>query len=102
MPQLGWGTRSAILLGGDTLAERKPHPLPLLHAAGQLDAAIDDCVYIGDDQRDIEAARAAGMRSVVALWGYRDEGERPDGWGADALADTPVDLLAPTFWARWR
>jgi len=36
------------------------------------------------------------------LWGYRDEGERPDGWGADALADTPVDLLAPTFWARWR
>ncbi len=102
MPQLGWDTRSAILLGGDTLAERKPHPLPLLHAAEQLGAAIEDCVYIGDDQRDIDAARAAGMRSVVALWGYRDEGERPDEWGADALADRPGDLVAPTFWARLR
>ena len=102
MPQLGWDTRSAILLGGDTLAERKPHPLPLLHAAEQLGAAIEDCVYIGDDQRDIDAARAAGMRSVVALWGYRDEGERPDEWGADALADTPGDLVAPLFWARLR
>ena len=102
MPQLGWDTRSAILLGGDTLAERKPHPLPLLHAAEQLGAAIEDCVYIGDDQRDIDAARAAGMRSVVALWGYRDEGERPDEWGADALADTLGDLVAPTFWARLR
>ena len=102
MPKLGWDTRSAILLGGDTLAERKPHPLPLLHAAEQLGAAIEDCVYIGDDQRDIDAARAAGMRSVVALWGYRDEGERPDEWGADALADTPGNLVAPTFWARLR
>ena len=102
MPQLGWDTRSANLLGGDTLAERKPHPQPLLHAAEQLGAAIEDCVYIGDDQRDIDAARAAGMRSVGALWGYRDEGERPDEWGADALADTPGDLVAPTFWARLR
>ena len=102
MPQLGWDTRSAILLGGDTLAERKPHTLPLLHAAEQLGAAIEDCVYLGDDQRDIDAARAAGMRSVVALWGYRDEGERPDEWGADALADTPGNLVAPTFWARLR
>lgn len=102
MPQLGWDARSAILLGGDTLAERKPHPLPLLHAAEQLGAAIEDCVYIGDDQRDIDAARAAGMRSVVALWGYRDEGERPDEWGADALAGMPGDLVAPAFWARLR
>ena len=102
MPQLGWDTRSAILLGGDTLRERKPHPLPLLHAAGQLGAAIDDCVYIGDDQRDIDAARAAGMRSVVALWGYRGEGEFPDGWGADAMAATAVELTTPAFWARLR
>ncbi|GHB96300.1 phosphoglycolate phosphatase [Thermomonas carbonis] len=102
IPQLGWDTRSAILLGGDTLAERKPHPLPLLHAAEQLGAAIEDCVYVGDDQRDIDAARAAGMRSVVALWGYRDEGELPDRWGADAMAETPGDLAAPGFWARLR
>ena len=102
MPQRGWDTRSAILLGGDSLAERKPHPLPLLHAAEQLGTAIGDCVYIGDDQRDIDAARAAGMRSVAALCGSRGEGECPDSWGADALADTPGELVAPAFWARLR
>lgn len=102
LPQLGWHLRSAILLGGDSLPQRKPHPLPLLHAAGQLAVAIDDCVYVGDDQRDIDAARAAGMRSVVALWGYRGEGECPDGWGADALAATPRELATPAFWARLR
>ena len=102
LPQLGWDSRSAILIGGDSLPQRKPHPLPLLHSAQALGVAIEDCVYVGDDQRDIDAARAAGMRSVVALWGYRDEGERPDEWGADALADTPGDLVAPTFWARLR
>ena len=102
MPQLGWDTRSSILLGGDTLAERKPHPLPLLHAAEQLGTAVHDCVYIGDDQRDIGAARAAGMRSVVVLWGYRGEGESPEGWGADAMAATPIELADPAFWAQLR
>ena len=102
LPQLGWDTRSAILLGGDSLPERKPHPLPLLHAAQQLGAAIDDCAYVGDDQRDIEAARAAGMRSVVALWGYRDQGECPAEWGADASAAMPRDLASPAFWAQLR
>ena len=102
LPALGWDMRSAILLGGDSLAERKPHPLPLLHAAEQLGAAIDDCVYIGDDQRDIDAARAAGMRSVVALWGYRDPEESPDSWGADAMAVMPGELAAPAFWGQLR
>ena len=102
MPQLGWDSRSAILLGGDTLPERKPHPLPLLHAAEHLGAAIEDCIYVGDDQRDIDAARAAGMRSVVALWGYRGEGECPDSWGADAQAAEPRELASPAFWARLR
>jgi phosphoglycolate phosphatase len=102
MPQLGWDTRSAILLGGDTLAERKPHPLPLLHAADALGTAIDECVYIGDDQRDIDAARAAGMRSVVALWGYRAPEERPDAWGADAMAGTASELASPGFWTALR
>ena len=93
LPGLGWETRSAILIGGDTLAERKPHPLPLLHAAAELGVAIDDCVYVGDDRRDIEAARAAGMRSVVALWGYRPEGDAPAAWGGDMMVEAPRDLL---------
>lgn len=93
LPGLGWDSRCAVLVGGDTLAERKPHPLPLLHAAQALETVIGDCVYVGDDQRDIDAARAAGMRSVVALWGYRPEGDDPAAWGGDALADGPRDLL---------
>jgi phosphoglycolate phosphatase len=98
MPLLGWESRCAILVGGDTLPERKPHPLPLLHAAGQLGVDIADCAYVGDDQRDIDAARAAGMRSVVALWGYRLPGEAPAEWGGDALVEVASDLLDPLRW----
>ena len=98
LPALGWESRCAVLVGGDTLAQRKPHPLPLLHAAATLGAGIADCVYVGDDQRDIDAARAAGMRSLVALWGYRLPGERPAEWGGDALAEVATDLLDPLRW----
>ena len=98
MPSLGWESRSGVLVGGDTLAERKPHPLPLLHAAEAMGFAVADCVYVGDDERDILAARAAGMRSLVALWGYRLEEDVPLAWRADAMADTPADLLDPDAW----
>lgn len=94
LPGLGWETRCAILIGGDTLPLRKPDPLPLLHAATVLGEAIDDCVYVGDDRRDIDAARAAGMRSVVALWGYRPDGDDPADWGGDVMAAVPRALLA--------
>lgn len=93
LPGLGWEDRCAVLVGGDTLPQRKPHPLPLLHAAAELGAAIGDCVYVGDDRRDIDAARAAGMRSVVALWGYRPDGDDPAEWGGDVMADSVRDLL---------
>jgi N-acetyl-D-muramate 6-phosphate phosphatase len=102
IPQLGWESRCAILLGGDSLAERKPHPLPLLHAAEVLGTAIEDCVYVGDDQRDIDAARAAGMRSVVALWGYRGDEERPHDWGGDAMAERAHEMLDARFWQAIR
>lgn len=102
MPQLGWESRSAILLGGDTLPQRKPHPLPLLHAAEVLGESIGDCVYVGDDQRDIDAARAASMRSVVALWGYRGENEQPERWGGDVMATTVHDMLGYNFWQALR
>jgi phosphoglycolate phosphatase len=98
MPLLGWESRCAVLVGGDTLAQRKPHPLPLQHAAESLGIAIAECAYVGDDQRDIEAARAAGMRSVVALWGYRLPGEMPEAWGGDVLAEVATDLLDPLRW----
>ena len=96
LPLLGWEQRCAILIGGDTLAERKPHPQPLLHAAAVLGVAPGECTYVGDDERDIVAARAAGMPSVAALWGYRLDEDVPESWQADAIAVEPRDLLA-----RW-
>ena len=100
LPLLGWQTRCAVLVGGDTLPQRKPHPLPLLHAAQTLYVAVEDCAYIGDDERDIIAARAAGMPSVVALWGYRLDEDDPVAWAGDAMAESPHDLLEPGSWPR--
>ena len=98
MPLLGWQSRCAVLIGGDTLAARKPDPLPLLVAAQRLGVAAADCVYVGDDERDIIAARAAGMRSVVALWGYRLGDDDPLAWQGDVLVDTPAALCAASAW----
>lgn len=98
LPLLGWEARCAILVGGDTLTERKPHPLPLLHSARALGIAPGECAYVGDDERDIVAARAAGMPSVVALWGYRLDEDDPVAWLGDVMADLPRDLLDPAAW----
>lgn len=102
IPLLGWESRSAILLGGDSLPQRKPHPMQLLHAAQVLGESIDDCVYVGDDPRDIDAARAAGMRSVVALWGYRGDHEQPQDWGGDAMASSVHEMCNASFWQALR
>lgn len=99
LPKLGWDSRSAILIGGDTLPERKPHPLPLLHCAHTLGVDVADCAYVGDDRRDIDAARAAGMRSIVALWGYRLPHDDPADWGGDVMLQSPSDLLTPAAWS---
>lgn len=96
MPILGWDTRCAVLIGGDSLPARKPDPLPLRVAAERMGLGVDDCAYVGDDERDIAAARAAGMRSIVALWGYRLAEDDPVAWQGDVLADSPWDLLAPS------
>ena len=100
MPLLGWDVRCAVLVGGDTLPVRKPDPLPLLHAAQACGVEPRDCAYVGDDERDIVAARAAGMPSVVALWGYRLDEDDPIAWLGDRLADLPADLLDPAAWPR--
>lgn len=100
LPHLGWDRRSAVLIGGDTLPVRKPDPLPLTVAAGRIGVAPSDCVYVGDDERDIVAARAAGMRSVVALWGYRLPGDDPLAWGGDVMVDQPAELTDPARWPR--
>ncbi|MEQ8036058.1 phosphoglycolate phosphatase [Xanthomonas sp. WHRI 6106] len=100
LPQLGWQQRCAVLIGGDSLPERKPHPLPLLAAAERIGVAPAQCVYVGDDERDIVAARAAGMPSVAVLWGYRLHGDAPSRWHADVLVEHPQQLWDPATWPQ--
>lgn len=91
--------RAAVVVCGDTTPHSKPHPAPLLHAADVMGLAPEDVVYVGDDLRDAQAARAAGMAMAVATWGYLGLGEPVHDWGADALVDTPAELMD---WLRAR
>jgi len=86
--------RAGCVVCGDTTAESKPHPAPLLHACRQLGAAPERCIYVGDAPRDIEAGRRAGMRTLVALFGYIGPGDEPGAWGADGTIAAPGELLA--------
>jgi 2-phosphoglycolate phosphatase len=84
--------RCACIVGGDTTPRMKPHPDPLLAAARLLDVAPSACIYVGDDRRDIDAGRAAGMRTIAVNYGYLDGGD-PHAWEADAVVDCPQDVL---------
>lgn len=85
--------RVACVVSGDTVAERKPHPAPLLHACRQLNRGPDACIYIGDAQRDIEAGTRAGMATLVALFGYLNDFDDPAQWGATGLVEKPRDII---------
>lgn len=89
---LGVGKRAACIIGGDTTPNIKPHPEPLLAASRVLAIAPESCIYVGDDRRDIEAGRAAGMKTVAVTYGYLNGGI-PGTWGADAVIQTPRELL---------
>lgn len=91
VPQIGL-QHARCVISGDTTPHPKPHPAPLLEAARRLALAPQDCWYVGDDLRDIQAGRAAGMATIAAAWGYCGHAE-PVAWGADALVETPLDLL---------
>jgi phosphoglycolate phosphatase len=90
---LGLRDTTATLVCGDTTSHAKPHPAPLLEAARRMGVAAGDCAYVGDDQRDVVAGRAAGMATVAAAWGYLGEGDSIEAWGADHVVATPADLL---------
>jgi phosphoglycolate phosphatase len=89
------GLRPACVVCGDTTPHLKPHPAPLLHAARELELAPPLCCFVGDDLRDVQAARAAGMRAVAVEYGYHgvDNGA-PRSWDADAVIAQPLDLIA--------
>jgi phosphoglycolate phosphatase len=91
VPQIGLA-HAGCVISGDTTPHAKPHPAPLLEAARRLDIDPAQCWYVGDDLRDIEAGRAAGMVTVACNWGYCGSID-PATWGADYLLDTPQQLL---------
>lgn len=92
LERLGIAPLFACVVSGDSLTQRKPHPAPLLLAAEKLGVEPQNCVYIGDAVRDVEAARAAGMQIWVALWGYIRPSEDPTAWAPDELIRHPRDL----------
>ena len=81
------------LVCGDTTLQRKPHPQPLLHACRLIATQPHDAVYVGDDPRDIEAGNAAGMTTLVALYGYIEGDQAPMLWGADGNLQQAADLI---------
>ena len=89
---LGVNARCACVIGGDTMGVTKPNPAPLLEGCRRIGVAPTATVYVGDDRRDVEAGRAAGMRTIAVRYGYLNGGE-PDEWGADAVVDCPQDVL---------
>ena len=90
---LAIGRRAACVVSGDSTPHIKPHPAPLLEAAMLLALPAADCVYVGDDLRDVQAARAAGMRFAAAGWGYLGDGADPRTWEADAVISDPREIL---------
>jgi 2-phosphoglycolate phosphatase len=92
---LGLSARSAVVVGGDTCPRPKPFPDPLLFAAAAMGVAPTRTLYVGDDPRDVQAARAAGMPVVVAGYGYLGDGPPAISWGADAVLDSAEGI------ARW-
>lgn len=93
LAHLGLMARAAIVVSGDTCAHSKPHPAPLLHACEKTASRPEDCLYVGDAQRDVQAANAAGVPALIALYGYLAEDDRPEHWGGSGLIRHPGQIL---------
>lgn len=94
MRLLGLNERAGCIVCGDSTPHRKPHPAPLYAAAESIRIAPEACIYLGDDERDMIAGRAAGMRVAVAEYGYLGTGNPPDRWEADLRIGHPMELVA--------
>jgi 2-phosphoglycolate phosphatase len=85
--------RAVTIVSGDTLEQRKPHPAPMLLACEQAGSTAAQCLYVGDAERDIEAGRNAGMQTLVALFGYIGDNDRPEQWQADGMVESATAIL---------
>lgn len=90
--RLGLTPRTVCVVSGDTTAEAKPSPLPILHACQLLDCQPQRTWYVGDDRRDIVAGKAAGCFTVAVSYGYLGDSGPVDTWGADLIIDHPAEL----------
>jgi 2-phosphoglycolate phosphatase len=93
MQALGYAQRAACLISGDTCARAKPYPDPLLRACELINRAPQNSIYLGDDERDMQAAQAANMPCIIARYGYVDSHADLAGWRADGSVETPLGLL---------
>jgi phosphoglycolate phosphatase len=91
--QLGIRETASAIVSGDTVPNRKPHPEPMLLACRTAGSQAGECLYIGDAERDIAAGRNAGMKTLVALYGYIGTEESPEKWGADGMIRRPEEIL---------
>ncbi len=90
---LGLTARAACIVGGDSTPHLKPHPASLLLASQRIALAPAECLYVGDDERDMLAGRAAGMPVAAAVYGYLGHGKSPREWDADLWIDEPREIL---------
>jgi N-acetyl-D-muramate 6-phosphate phosphatase len=93
MQALGYADRAACLVSGDTYAHAKPHPEPLLKACQLIGVTAAECIYLGDDQRDMQAANSAGMRGIIANYGYISHTASVENWDAHGSINKPTELL---------
>lgn len=91
--RLDLDSRAACIVSGDTAAHSNPHPEPLLFACAKTGGRTDECVYMGDAERDIEANRRAGMKTLMAMFGYLRRADTPQPGGADSAVRSPDEIL---------
>jgi 2-phosphoglycolate phosphatase len=100
MEGLGLRHRCLCIVCGDSAQRSKPHAHPMHLASAVIGINAASCIYVGDDERDVIAGQAAGMKTIVAGWGYLGDGNPPATWGADAIAGSPQDILGITLAKR--
>ena len=91
--QLGLDKRAACVISGDTTAHSKPHPAPMLYACELISQTPENCIYIGDAERDIKAGKNANMTTLIARYGYISSSDNIKDWQADGIIDHPSELL---------
>jgi len=94
LPHFELLSQCKVMVGGDTLTERKPHPAPLLYACQKIKVPAENCLYIGDAIRDIQAGNSANMSTVVANWGYIKSQDNTKEWQANYLCNNPKEIIS--------